>query len=118
LPNFTTSLSGPNFSTVQELFLVITSLALYSIFLLIQTGRHREYFTESAAAGQPTGDHENVPMHSLSYHVVLLVSYLIAVVVLAEKFAIPLDTAIENFGMPQAFRGAIVAGLVLAPESL
>src|SRR5438034_1913632 len=47
LPNFTTSLSGPKFSTVQELFLVITSLALYSIFLLIQTGRHSEYFMES-----------------------------------------------------------------------
>ena len=48
----------------------------------------------------------------------MLFLYLIAVVVLAEKFAIPLDNCIERFGMPQAFGGAIVAGLVLAPEAL
>ena len=47
LPNYTTSLSGPRFSAVQELFLVITSLSLYAIFLLIQTKRHSEYFMES-----------------------------------------------------------------------
>src|SRR6266481_7012346 len=33
LPNFTTSRSGPNFSTEQELFLIVMSLLLYAIFL-------------------------------------------------------------------------------------
>jgi Ca2+:H+ antiporter len=37
---------------------------------------------------------------------------------LSEKFAIPLDNSIERFGMPQAFGGAIVACLVLAPEGI
>src|SRR6185437_10655621 len=40
------------------------------------------------------------------------------VIILAEKFAIPLDNLIERIGMPQAFGGAIVAALVLAPEAL
>jgi Ca2+:H+ antiporter len=40
------------------------------------------------------------------------------VIVLAEKFAIPMDNFVERFGMPQAFGGAIVAGLILAPEAL
>src|SRR6266576_3374068 len=35
LPNYTTSMSGPRFSAVQELFLVVTSLSFYAIFLLI-----------------------------------------------------------------------------------
>jgi Ca2+:H+ antiporter len=48
----------------------------------------------------------------------MLFLYLIAVVVLAEKFAIPLDNCIERLGMPQALGGAIIAGLVLAPEAL
>src|SRR5881275_1390345 len=47
LPNFTTSLSGPRFSTVQEIFLVVTSLTLYAIFLMTQTRRHRAYFVEA-----------------------------------------------------------------------
>jgi Ca2+:H+ antiporter len=57
-------------------------------------------------------------MRSGVFHGVMLFLYLIAVVLLAEKFAIPLDTAIERFGMPQALGGAIVAALVLAPEAL
>src|SRR5882762_8681522 len=92
LPNYTTSLSGPKFSTAQEIFLVVTSLSLYAIFLLIQTKRHSEYFVESQSdvATVDTG-HDQMQMQSTTYHVVMLVLYLIAVVVLAEKFAFPLD---------------------------
>jgi Ca2+:H+ antiporter len=50
LPNFTTSLSGPRFSLAQELFLVVTSLSLYGIFLITQTRRHRQYFMEPEGA--------------------------------------------------------------------
>jgi Ca2+:H+ antiporter len=117
LPNFTTSLSGPRFSTVQEIFLATTSIVLYAIFLLIQTTRHSEYFMESTGAAHAS-EHHAGPMRSTVFHAVMLVLYLLVVVVLAEKFAIPLDNSIEHFGMPQALGGAIVAGLVLAPEAL
>jgi Ca2+:H+ antiporter len=117
LPNFTTSMSGPRFSTEQEVFLAITSIGLYAIFLLIQTMRHSEYFMDTRGAGH-SSEHDAGAMHSISYHAVMLILYLLVVIVLAEKFAIPLDNSIERFGMPQAFGGAIVAGLVLAPEAL
>ena len=117
LPNFTTSMSGPRFSTVQEIFLAATSIGLYAIFLLIQTTRHSGYFMELKTAGLAS-EHHAGPMRSTVYHAVMLILYLFVVVVLAEKFAIPLDNSIERFGMPQAFGGAIVAGLVLAPEAL
>ena len=48
----------------------------------------------------------------------MLIVYLLAVILLAEKFAIPLDNSIEQFGMPQGFGGAIIAALVLAPEGI
>jgi len=121
LPNFTTSLSGPRFSSIQEMFLIVTSLSLYIVFLFIQTGRHHQYFKEAtgapgttAAGGHPSPSH----FKSTRFHASMLFLYLIVVVVLAEKFAIPLDNCIERLGMPQAFGGAIVAGLVLAPEAL
>jgi Ca2+:H+ antiporter len=117
LPDFTTSTSGPRFSTEQEVFLASTSIGLYAIFLLIQTTRHSGYFMESKTAALAS-EHHAGPMRSTVYHAVMLILYLLVVVVLAEKFAIPLDNSIERFGMPQAFGGAIVAGLVLAPEAL
>ena len=119
LPNFTTSRSGPNFSTEQEVFLIVMSILLYAIFLLIQTVRHRRYFMESEDVVIPmTSAHHPFQVRSTAFHAVMLLLYLVAVILLAEKFAIPLDNSIEKFGMPQAFGGAIIAALVLSPEGL
>jgi Ca2+:H+ antiporter len=119
LPNFTTSMSGPRFSWPQEIFLIVTALGLYAIFLLIQTMRDSRYFIGSQdVAAVPNPEHYQMQMRSTAYHSVMLLVYLIAVVLLAEKFAIPLDNGIEHFGMPQALGGAIIAALVLSPEAL
>ncbi len=48
----------------------------------------------------------------------MLLLYLVIVILLAEKFAIPLDNSIEKFGMPQEFGGAMIAALVLTPEGI
>ena len=119
LPNFTTTTGGPTFSTGQQIFLVVVSLFLYAIFLLIQTMRHRGYFMESERA-IVTPDSVDHPLHvqSTAFHAPMLVLYLIVVILLAEKFAVPLDNSIEKFGMPQEFGGAIIAALVLAPEGV
>jgi Ca2+:H+ antiporter len=120
LPNFTTSMTGPRFSSVQEIFLIFSSLILYGIFLITQARRHRAYFleTQDAVASADEVDHHAAQMRSTGFHAIMLFLYLIVVVILAEKFAFPLDDCIERFGMPQALGGAIVAGLVLAPEAL
>ena len=119
LPTFTTSTSGPTFSVAQGVFLAVMAVGLYGIFLLIQTLRHSQYFMESkdVAVAAKFGHHQ-LEVRSTGFHAVLLVLYLLAVVLLAEKFAIPLDNSIERFRMPQAFAGAIIAALVLAPEGI
>src|SRR5881396_83337 len=119
LPNFTTTTSGPTFSTQQAIFLVVVSLLLYGIFLLIQTMRHRGYFLESKDAAVVEGSpHTSLHVRSMAFHTTMLLLYLISVILLAEKFAIPLDNSIEKFGMPQEFGGAIIAALVLTPEGI
>ena len=118
LPNFTTSVSGPKFSTEQEIFLAVMSLSLYAIFLLIQTMRHRRYFIDSKEVVGETSTHHPLHMHSTAFHAAMLLLYLVAVILLAEKFAIPLDNSIEQFNMPQEFGGAMIAALVLSPEGL
>jgi Ca2+:H+ antiporter len=117
LPNFTTSFAGPRFSPVQEIFLIAVTVILYAIFLIIQTGRHRQYFNDAGPAAE-SNHHPSLQVRSAGFHTVMLLLYLIVVIILAKKFAIPLDNCIERFGMPQAFGGAIVAALVLAPEAM
>src|SRR5256714_8452462 len=118
LPNFTTSTSGPTFSTEQEIFFASVSLLLYAIFLLIQTLRHRGYFLDVKETATKHSPHHLARIRSTGFHALVLLLYLVTVIFLAEKFAIPLDNSIEQFHMPQAFGGAIIAALVLSPEGL
>jgi Ca2+:H+ antiporter len=119
LPTFTTSTSGPTFSLEQQIFLLVTSAALYGIFVFIQTMRHSQYFIESQdVVARSASTHEQLQVRSAPFHAVTLFLYLLTVVLLAEKFSIPLDNATEKFGIPQEFAGAIIAALVLAPEGL
>jgi len=119
LPNFTTTTKGPTFSTEQEIFLTVMSLLLYAIFLLIETIRHRPYFIESKETVVAANfAHQPLQVSSTGFHSVMLLLYLISVILLAKKFAVPLDNSIEKFGMPQEFGGAMIAALVLAPEGM
>src|SRR6266540_2788125 len=118
LPNFTTSTSGPTFSTEQEIFFASVSLLLYAIFLVIQTLRHRGYFLDVKETATKHSPHHLARVRSTGFHALMLLLYLAAVIFLAEKFAVPLDNSIEEFHMPQAFGGAVIAALVLSPEGL
>jgi Ca2+:H+ antiporter len=119
LPNFTTTTGGPTLSTGQQIFLILVTLILYAIFLLIQTMRHRGYFMEAEDAVLAVSpDHHSLHVYSTAFHSSMLLLYLIVVILLAEKFAIPLDNSIEKFGLPQEFGGAMIAALVLTPEGI
>ncbi|HZS18171.1 MAG TPA: hypothetical protein VFA51_09605 [Candidatus Udaeobacter sp.] len=118
LPSFTTA-GDFTFSHEQKIFLIVMSLFLYAIFLLIQTMRHKGYFTESEQAPIMAGpEHHSLRVYSTAFHAPMLLLYLFFVILLAEKFAIPLDNSIEKFGMPQEFGGAMIAALVLTPEGI
>jgi Ca2+:H+ antiporter len=118
LPNFTTSTSGPTFSTEQGIFFAAVSLLLYAFFLLIPTLRHRGYFLDLQETATKHSPHHLPRVRSTGFHALMLLLYLVTVILLAEKFAVPLDNSIETFNMPQAFGGAIIAALVLSPEGL
>ncbi len=118
LPNFTISTSGPTFSTEQEIFFAAVSLLLYAVFLLIQTLRHRGYFLDVKETATKHSPHHLARIRSTGFHALMMLLYLGAVIFLAEKFAVPLDNSIEQFHMPQAFGGAVIAALVLSPEGL
>ncbi len=121
LPNFTRSTPDPTLSTPQEIFLVFMSLALYAIFLGIQTIRHRAYFMtpdESIAGASAAEGHPEIVARSIPFHALFVLAYLIPVVVLAKKLAVPLDYGIARLGAPAALGGFVVAALVLSPEAL
>ncbi len=126
LPNFTRASAGPTLSTFQSVFLSIISIVIYGLFLVIQNWRHRDYFVrpvgfraiEGRSMEASFGHPEHSQTVSLSYHASLLVLYLLPLVVLAKKIALPIDHGIEVLHAPAALGGFLVAALILSPESL
>ena len=116
LPNFTKA-PGQTLSTLHEAFLMLMSLALYGAFLAIQTLRHRHYFTEPEENAE-TFDRSALDLRPAAYHGALLVLYIVPIVLLSKKIAVPMDRAVQALDAPVAMVGFLVAALVLSPESL
>jgi len=120
LPNYTTTTLGPTLSKGQQLFLIVMCLSLYVVFLIIQTTRHRSYFAEVLPAPEPSqklrfgGGKRKVVVN----HATMMIFLLGTTILLAEKFAITLNTGLETFGLPPALGALLVAVLVLVPEGV
>ena len=115
LPNFT-STPGGALSTLHEGFLMLMSVALYGIFLAIQTLRHRHFFVTEEIV--KTRDRAEMDLRPAAYHGVLLLAYIVPIVLLSKKIAVPIDHVVHVLGAPAALAGFMVAALILAPESL
>ncbi|MCW2697651.1 MAG: chaA [Modestobacter sp.] len=121
LPTFTTARPGPEFSPAQLTFAAAASLAVYGMFVLTQTVRHRDFFMPVAPDGTllPPDEHARPPsartaLTSLAFLLVALV----AVVGLAKVESPVIEDVVRSFGFPQSFVGVVIALLVLLPETL
>jgi Ca2+:H+ antiporter len=126
LPNYTTSTLGPTLSRGQQSFLIAMCVSLYAVFLLIQTTRHRSYFAEAlperkhkARAGpSPPLSHGGGKATIVARHAAMMIVFLGATILLAEKLAVILNTGLETFGLPAELGALLVAILVLVPEGI
>lgn len=113
LPNFTLAEPGPVYSTPQLVFVAIVALGLYALFLYVQTISHRSDFldeiTPMPVAGPP-------PRRTFIGGLVLLPIALLAVVLLAETLAHPVEVAVARAGLPDALVGVAIALVVVISE--
>jgi Ca2+:H+ antiporter len=121
LPTFATTTPGPEFSGSQLTFAAVASLALYGMFVVTQTVRHRDFFLPVSEHGEVLLEEEHAERPSSRRALVslgLLVVSLVAVVGLAKIESKPIEKAVTGLGLPQAVVGVVIALLVLLPESI
>ncbi|KQM67106.1 ionic transporter y4hA [Sphingomonas sp. Leaf16] len=119
LPNYTSTVAGPTLSSSQLTFVAIISVILYATFVMVQTVRHRDYFLPAVDGSLPKDAHAEPPSAGTAWIAfgVLLVA-LVGVVLLAKDLSPSIEAAVRGAGLPLAVVGILIAGLVLAPESL
>lgn len=118
LPSFTTSQPGPEYSSPQLAFAALASLALYGLFLFVQTVRHREQFQSAAEQIDDPGSAAAPSTRSALVSVGLLLAALVAVVGLAKLESSVIEGGVAAIGAPQSAVGVLIALLVLMPEGM
>ncbi len=115
-PTLTVSVAN-TYTTSQLVFVAISSLALWLVFIFIQTIRHRDYFlpvqspeNEGAHAAPPT------LRETWTSFAFLLIS-LIGVVGLAKALSPSIERAVVAADAPVAIVGIVIAMIVLLPET-
>jgi Ca2+:H+ antiporter len=124
LPNLTATKDG-TLTPFQAVTFSFFTIALYAIFLAIQTGRHRGFFVDPAtpavAAGAAAGAHggsESVSFRFVAVHTLLLVLNMLPIVLLSKPLARLIDRAILALDAPVALAGFVIALIVFTPESI
>lgn len=137
-PTVTTTSPGPTFSGPQLAFAAVVSLALYSVYVFVQTVRHRDYFLpvipddgSRVGSGDGSGDGSAGPSDSLEdaheappatrdalISLGLLVVSLVTVVGLAKSVSPAIESGVRAAGAPLSVVGVAIALLVLLPETL
>ncbi len=122
IPNFTTSTPDGSLTTLQAAAFSVLTVVLYGIFLLLQTGRHSDFFTDFVAPGAAAPDdakaHPDAGRGAILRHSGLLLASLLPIVLLSKSLAAILDHGIKALGAPSALGGVIIAAIVFTPEGI
>jgi Ca2+:H+ antiporter len=118
LPTFSRTGGVGSASPMVFGFVAIASVALYGVFLFLQSTRHRDFFEHPLDEGEAGDGHGHLETRSTAYHAIFLVLSLLPIVLLSKKIALVLEFGISALQAPQALAGFVVALLVLAPEGL
>ncbi|WP_299007875.1 calcium:proton antiporter [uncultured Shewanella sp.] len=122
MPSFTASSQGGTLSPLLAIFLGITATVLYGVFLVIQTTTHSDIFQPPENKRQsitPTESNEhNLIVKTTSYHFVMLIAAILAIVFLSKQLAVYIDHVIVLTHAPVELGGFLIAAIILTPEGL
>lgn len=117
MPTFTTSSAEGLYTDSQLIFVAMSSLALWLVFVFIQAVRHRDYFLplESKADENVHADPPSAREAWLSF--ALLLVALVSVVGIAKLLSPTVEQLVLRAHAPKALVGIIIAIVVLLPET-
>ena len=116
LPVYTTSSPEGTYTDAQLAFVGVVALAMWAVFVFVQTVRHRDYFLPPASSED---EHAEPPTRGRALGSLgLLALSLVAVVGLAKRLSPEIESALVVIGAPKAVVGIVIALLVLLPETV
>lgn len=117
MPALTVSSAGGSYTHSQLVFVACSSLALWLVFVFIQTIRHRDYFLPVHAPADESSHAAPPSVRATWASLALLLAALVGVVGLAKLLSPSIESAVVGAGAPRTVVGIIIAMIVLLPET-
>jgi len=104
---------------VYSMFTIVTMSVFYALFLKMQTGRHRAYFSyrdqhQSSSAEAAGGSMSNDVRWSILY----MLAGIVTIGFLSEEMSIHMDAGLTGSGVPPIVAAIVVAIIAASPEVL
>jgi Ca2+:H+ antiporter len=117
MPVYTTSSSEGTYTNSQLIFVAMSSLSLWLVFVFIQTVRHRDYFLPTESASDESVHASPPSKNKAVFSLFLLLISLSCVVGSAKLLSPSIYSVIELANAPKALAGIVIAAIVLLPEA-
>lgn len=116
-PVLTVSAPGASYTDAQLVFVALSSLALWLVYVFIQTVRHRDYFLPAVAASDESVHAEPPSARAAWSSFGLLLVALVGVVGLAKALSPTIERLMAALDAPRSAVGILIAMIVLMPET-
>jgi Ca2+:H+ antiporter len=117
-PTLTTSAPAGAYTNSQLIFVALSSLTLWLVFIFIQTVRHRDYFLPLESPADESSHAPPPPVREAWVSFAQLLIALVGVVGLAKVISPSLERAVVEWQAPRAIVGILIAVIVLLPETI
>jgi len=117
MPLYTISSSEGTYTDSQLIFVALSSLALWLVFVFIQTIRHRDYFLPMESADDESVHALPPGLAQTRISFFLLLVSLVCVVGFAKLLSPSIESVVKAYRAPAAVVGIVIALIVLLPET-
>lgn len=109
----------PEHWRVYSVFTIVTMSVFYALFLKMQTGRHRNYFSyrDQHQAGLPEGQ-AVVISTNVKFSILYILAGIVTIGFLSEEMSLHMDAGLTGSGVPPIVAAIVVAIIAASPEVL
>ncbi|MFD0928550.1 calcium:proton antiporter [Methylophilus glucosoxydans] len=110
----------PEHWRVYSMFTIVTMSVFYALFLKMQTGRHRNYFSYRDQHQAMLEQGQPVPVIStnVKFSILYILAGIVTIGFLSEEMSLHMDAGLTGSGVPPIVAAIVVAIIAASPEVL
>lgn len=108
----------PEHWRIYSIFTIITMSVFYALFLKMQTGRHRNYFSYTEQHQALSGKPSRRNIADLRLAVLYILAGIVTIGLLSEEMSMHMDAGLTGSGVPPIVAAIVVAIIAASPEVL